>query len=233
MTGYPGEEITKLFYKIDAPFHSIFIQGNKDRLSKNPKYRKLSMDIKNSLKEISQKTGGTFIVSGNTIEPALDTIKNKEDISYLLAFNPKTPGEMGKINVAVGNNMYRVYYHDNSGIDYFSQYLKKQKDSETPSIRVKDMDLKDKKFSMNITNFLRQKAQDGMIGKISVRIRIKKRQDNKIPFDQIKTLLPRSEIVHISIPFPWLKKGRYDISVDVKDLLTGKTGFNNLQTVVD
>ena len=86
---------------------------------------------------------------------------------------------------------------------------------------------------MSITNFKREKAQDGMIGKISVRIRIKNRQDNKILFDQTKALLPRNEIVRISIPFAWLKKGRYDISVDVNDLLTGKTGFNNLEAVVD
>ena len=221
MTDFPTGDVTKLFYNVDTTFNSVMLQGSS------------AVFYENSLREIAQKTGGVCILPGNNIASALDTFAAKEDISYMLTFTPGEPGKTGKIKVEVNDERYRVYYSDKIGTDFFTRYLKKEENEGIPSVRINDAALKNKIFTVSITHFLREKTQNGMIGKLSVRIRIKDQRNNKDLFDQSKTMLTGDDTVRISIPFTWLKKGRYSFLIEVQDLVTGKTGFHSLQAVVD
>ena len=40
------------------------------------------------------------------------------------------------------------------------------------------------------------------------------------------------DILHLNIGFKWLKHGKYDLIVDMKDLKTGKTAFEYLKIEV-
>jgi hypothetical protein len=85
---------------------------------------------------------------------------------------------------------------------------------------------------MTVTDFLRKESGTESTGKIIVRIFIKNKEDEKILFNQSKAMLPGKDEVRISLVFGWLKKGNYDIGVEVIDLLTGKNAVKILQAVI-
>ena len=108
-----------------------------------------------------------------------------------------------------------------------ANYIKKhfakiEEKDRTPAIRIKDLNLKDKRLSVSLVDFLLKKTEKGTIGQIGIHICIKNSEGKKI-FDKGNTLTTEKDIVTISIPLKGLKKGTYDIVVDIKDFLTGKT----------
>jgi hypothetical protein len=235
ITDIPVEEISKLFYQVGVTFNTILVPTDTTdtgTLSKNKKYQGICTNIEESLGEIAHHTGGHFITSSN-IKNALETIKEKEDIYYLLTYTPKNPKKIGKISVEVNNKNYKVLYNDNYGEHFFNQYIKKET-SETPSIQIKNLSFNKNKFSMIITDFQMKKGQNGETGKIVVRIRIRnlQEQDNNIQFDQSRTMLPQRDVVTISLNFPRLKKGNYDFIVDASDLISGKACRNTLPVAI-
>ncbi|UCH97417.1 MAG: hypothetical protein JSV88_11345 [Candidatus Aminicenantes bacterium] len=235
---FPVETMSQLFYKTGAPFHSIILESDIDKSSKGRKYRRLLEDIENSLAEVAQRTGGvgTSLAAPSeppAIETALDTLRNTEDNCYTLTYTPKDPEKPGKLNVEVNNKNYKVFYENTAEIVDFSQYLKTKEDPKTPLLRLRDVTFKNKKLSISIASFLMQKTGTGNSGRIVVRIYVKDNQNAKILFDQSKDILPRENTVHISLDFQWLKKGRYEAGVHVKDLLTGKNALEVVETVIN
>lgn len=227
---FHADEISKLFYKVDATCHSIFCGVQKETLSQDLEYRKISTDIENSLREITSKTGGTLILS-NDLESALHTISDREDVYYMLTYAPENPQKTGKIRVEVDNKKYDVVYDSNMRADYIKDYLEK-KGALNPSIMIDAVSFNEKKLSMAISNFLLQGTDKGSAGKISVHVRIKD-EENKMVFDKSRFLVPEKKITTITIDFDWLEKGEYNVIVDVSDMLTGKTAMEFLQPQVD
>lgn len=226
---FPVHDISKLFYKVNATFHSIFINTAMADFSEKYEYQRVSTDIENSLREITKDTGGSLIAS-NDLEKALDTIEEKESVYYLLTYAPDDPKKVGQIKVKVSHKNYRVVYDDNMRADYISEYLEKM-EAEVPAVQLKELILKDKELHLVITNFLIKKAPKGLAGKVNLRIRIKDRNE-KVIYDKNKTMQPEKNSITISIPFKWLKKGKYDIIANVKDLMTGKTEMRFIQPVI-
>ncbi len=169
---FPSVEISKIFYKANTTFHSIFFRTYRDLMPDTPMELKgVSTDIENSLKEITRKTGGELIVS-NKIKTALNKIIEKEDILYMLTYSPADPGKRGKIKVVVKNKGYKIYYDDNFRADYLREYLERKK-VKTSLIKIKKLKFKDKTLSMIISDFLMEKEEGNFKGKISVNIQIK------------------------------------------------------------
>jgi hypothetical protein len=79
-----------------------------------------------------------------------------------------------------------------------------------------------------ITDFLTKEEKQGVSSKVNLRIRIKDKNE-KVLYDKNKTMQPRKDMITISIPFTWLKKGKYDIIADVTDLMTGKREMKFIQ----
>lgn len=228
---FHADEISKLFYKVDATCHSIFCGVQKEALSQDLEFRRISTDIENSLRKITANTGGALLAT-NDLESALHTISEKEDIYYMLTYSPDEPGKIGKIKVEVGNKKYDVVYDSNMRADYIKEYLDKKKAS-SPTIALEDISFNEKKLYMEISNFLRRKTDEGKIGKVSVRVRIKNREGDAAVFDKSRYLVPEKKITTITIDFDWLKKGEYNIVIDVTDMLTGKTAMEFLQPTVE
>ncbi|NIO81054.1 MAG: hypothetical protein GTN53_10630 [Candidatus Aminicenantes bacterium] len=223
---FPVEEMTGLFYKVNATFNAIHIQNPGERSSKNKKYQRLSTDIWDGLAQTAQRTGGTCIGPGNIdtnndvdLIPALNTIENTEDIYYILSYTPENPRNIGKINIEAADKRYEVFFNDNEPTNILS-------------VQLKDVIFKNKELSIMVTDFLRKKSGTENTGKIIVRIFIKNREDNKVLFNQSKAMLPGNDEVRISLLFRWLKKGNYDIGVEVTDMLTGKNDRRILQAVI-
>ena len=226
---FDADEISKLFYKVNATCHSVFCRSRKEAASQDLEFREISTDIENSLREITAKTGGSLIAS-NDLKSALHSISERDDIYYMLTYAPENPEKIGKIKVVVNNKKYKVIYDNNMRADYIKEYLAK-KSAGLPEIHIDSISFHEKKLSIAIGQFLRQETGSGERGKISVRVRIKDEED-KIVFNKSKCLIPDQDITTISINFDWLKKGKYNVLVNVTDILTGKTTENFLQPQV-
>jgi VWFA-related protein len=227
---FPVADISKLFYKVNATFHSILINNPMADFSEKYEYRRVASDIENSLRQITKDTGGKLIASNN-ISKALNVIEEKETVYYLLTYAPDNPNKVGKIRVKVKEKNCRVVYDDNIRADYINEYLQKI-EAQTPDIQLQNLTFAGKKLSLMITDFLIKEEKQGVSGNVYLRVRIKDKNE-KVLYDKNKTLQPRKNIITISIPFNWLNKGKYNIIADVKDLMTGKTEMKFIQPVIN
>lgn len=223
---FPVDEITKMLYKVDTTYHSVFIGTQKEALSQNLEFKRISTDIENSLREITKKTGGELVVSGN-LGSALHTIGNKEDVYYVLTYTPDNPAIKKKIQVLVPDKNYNLVYDNNIRADYISEYLKKKK-SQNPQIQLQSLNFKNKKLFMIINNFYVTPNKKTFIGKIKIDLKLKD-TSNKTIFDQNRVIIAKKNTVTISIGFKWLKKGKYTIIAELTDLLTSKTCLDFLE----
>ncbi len=228
---FPSVEISKIFYKANATFHSVFFRTYREMMpDTSMELKGISTDIENSLKEITRKTGGELIVS-NKINTALNKIVEKEDILYMLTYSPEDPGKRGKIKVMVKNKDYKIYYDDNFRADYLREYLEKKK-VKTSSIKIKKLKFQDKTLSMIISDFFMEKEEGDFRGKISINIQIKT-AGGEILLEKNKIFSAKEDTVSISLSFNWLKQGEYNIIVNVKDQLSEKAAIDFLKAGVN
>jgi hypothetical protein len=223
---FPSTEVSKLFYKVNATFHSILININRELLSQDLEFKRISTDIENSLREITEKTGGSLIASGN-LKYALNKIQKKEDILYMLTYSPKNSQKTGKIKVVLNKKNCRVLYDDQMRADYIKDYLKNKK-MEIPEIKIKKLFFKAKSLSLVISNFLLKKNKNLKQGHINVQIRILDKQNHEL-YNKNKNFTTQKNTFSISVKFPWLSKGQYDILLHVTDNNTGKSTLDFIQ----
>jgi hypothetical protein len=222
--GFPNEEITKLFYKVDATFHSFFITSTNPTTMQDFDYKTVSSDLERVLKGITDVTGGRNITSNQLVQ-SLETVSEVEDVYYVLTYAPRDPRIKGKLKIKVKNRKCDVLYDDNFRADYISEYLQKLEERiKTPDVRVIDFSFKRKVLAFAVKDFLMRKieGQSKPVGRIKVRIRLTDANGNSL-FDSAKILTARKAEMKISIPaFAKIKKGDYNFLIDALDMFTGK-----------
>jgi len=227
--GFPNEEITKLFYNVDATFHSFFIRTLVPSLQENFEYRTLASDLEKVLKGITDVTGGKNITSSNLVK-SLDIVSEIEDVYYILTYIPHDPKKAGKLKIKVNNKKYKVLYDDNFRVDYIDEYLQKLEEKiKTPDIKIENFSFDRKILVFTVKDYLlKEFPETGDNGKmtkaglIKVRIRVKDENNHSL-FDQGKKLTAQKDQMEISLgAFKSLKKGVYDFLIDAKDIFTGK-----------
>lgn len=234
---FPAEGVGQLFYGVGATFHSIIIptirpvtfQFSDGFEQRSFEEKHVSTDFENTLRQITKKTGGTLIFSKN-LQAALSTIEEKEDICYYLTYVPKDPKEVGKITVKVNRKGHDIVYDNNIKSYYMSNYLNRKKE-DTPVIQLQKYEFTDKTLNLVIGRYSMKNRQNAESGQIDIRVRIK---DGKsvVLFDENKVLTPQNSTTSVSLPFKWLAKGKYDIIIDVRDLVTGSEEKKFLQPEV-
>jgi hypothetical protein len=227
---FPSAEVSKLFYKVNATFHSFFMSSAKETGNPELQFRQVATDIENSLRLITKKTGGSLLASNNLTQ-SLATVAQKEDLYYMLTYEPRIPNKIGKIKVGVKNNRYEVSYDDNMRADYISAYLQK-KEAENPCVKIINLSFRDKKLSLAIMDFSRTRIEDEDTGKLRLRIRMKNNA-NQALFDQAKDLRILKNIFSLSLDCNFLVAGKYDIIVDVLDQVSGKTCTGIIQPLIE
>jgi VWFA-related protein len=226
---FPAEEASKLFYKVNATFHSFFMRVFQDTDSSQLEMRQVATEIENSLRELTKATGGTLTTS-NDVAAALAAASERTDDYYMLTYEPANPKKIGKIKVTVKNRKYKVLYDDNMRADYISEYLAK-KDAENPSVKINDLSFRDGKLSFAISDFSMAKVKNETAGLVSVRIRVLAAGERSV-FDQTKALHADKSRIALSLSFQSLAAGRYDIIVDVLDQVSGRTCTELIQPQV-
>ena len=236
---FPNEEVSKLFYKVDATFHSFFIRSSNTAFLQDIEYRQVSSDLEQLLKRITDITGGDNITSNNLVE-SLQTVSKREDAYYMLTYAPKNPKRAGKIQVKVKSRKYKVYYDDNFRADYINAHINKlEKDLkqqqavqakqqvqttqqvQTPDVKIEGFSFKNKILAFAVRDFLMRNIEGKTFGQMEVRIRLN--QGGQSLFDQKKMLRAQKDVMTISLPmFKNIPKGTYDFMIGVKDMMTGK-----------
>ena len=222
---FPTKEVSKLFYKVDATFHSCFIRTTNTAFMNDFDYKEVSSDIENTLKSITDITGGENIVSNNLVD-SLKTIQEKEDVYYVLTYAPRDPHQKtGKIKVKVKRKKHKAFYDDNFRADYINEYLAKmEKKFPSSEVKIKDFSFRGKVLSFTVTDYLVKEIEKAAAGKVKVRIRLYDGASNSL-FDQSKTLTTKEDEVKISIgAFKKLNSGEYNFLIDVVDLFNGNIG---------
>jgi len=213
---FPVKSLIDTCYKQDTSLSGIFLETQNDEIPGRKKYRHLASGITKYFKEAALQTGGVFSSTGSgieTINQALELIKNKEDVYYILSYSP-SPGNEKKIKIEWSdkkNKKFALFYNNNEGDD-----------RAEPSIRIDELSFRHKKLTVNITDFMSVNDAGETKGKISLHIRIKEVETGKTLFDQSKIMISSKKNIDISIIFNWMNPGKYDITVEAIDLQTGK-----------
>jgi hypothetical protein len=227
---FPVDELTRLMYKVDTTFHSIFMGVEKETLDENLQFQRVSTDIENCLRELTSKTGGALLTTRD-LGSALHTIETKEDFYYVLTYAPKNLEKVNKIVIKVKNKKYDLVYDNNFRADYINEYLQKKK-AESPTVVMKNLEFKNKTLTLGITDFkMSELSSKERVGKLNIRIQVKNPNDEMTVFDQTRLITAKKEDITLSVTFEWLEKGNYHIIVDVSDLLTGKTTMDFLDSI--
>ena len=226
---FPTEEISKLFYKVNTTFHSVFIPTTIESFEKDMEYARIATALENNLREITKKTGGTLITTHN-LSDAIKKISKKEDVLYMLTYAPSEGSKPGKIKINVGNKKYKVLYDNNMRADYITGYLKKRAKEENV-VGIDKIEFKDKKLIFELNNFELIKNKEKKNGSIKVEI-IVKDSVNNIIYEKAKIIYPERNHTDMVISFNWLRQGKYDLIIDVRDLVSSKTAFEYLKIEV-
>ncbi len=219
---FPSEEISKLFYKVNTTFHSLFFTTYENTNSRDLALTTISTDLENSFREITKITGGDLIVS-NKLELSLEKIVEKEDVYYMLTYSPPVPGRSGKVSVQLENKKYDVHFDNNIRADYISRYLKNQ-ELKLSAIKIKNCSFINKKLLITLEDIMMRKIKGKKRGRVKIHLLIKDKNGEKI-FDQIKTIETSRSAIDFIIGLNWMEKGEFNLIIDVTDLLTGKSVF--------
>jgi hypothetical protein len=220
---FPSEEVSRIFSRVNAIHHSIFIRTNIPSLVQDTEYIRMANDLEANLNQICKQSGG-ILVNSKKVDLALDAISKEQDIYYLLTYAPLNPDELGKIKVKVNKRRHRVIYDKSLRTGLLPRETELEV-VEGPPVQIKKVTFIDKTLTLTLTDFYLKK---NIGGKLNIRIRIKNRQDITV-FDQSKDLNAKQKQVSLSLNFGGIGKGKYDIVIDVKDLFTQKTDSDIIQ----
>lgn len=226
---FPVEQISKLFMKANATFHAIFINAQMDADSQNLEHRQIGSGMEANLRDLTEKTGGKLIVSTDLVS-SLGAIVQAEDHYYMLTYSPDNPAKTGKIKVRTDNKKHEVRYDDNLRADYITAYLQ-GKEKENPTVKIRGLSFKDKKLSLSLQDFSLSAAKNETCGWLKIHIVIQN-SDKEVFFNQEKVFKAARKSFSLSLDFPFLQPGKYDVIVDVLDQVSGKNATEFIQPLV-
>jgi len=223
---FPSDEVAKIFHNVDTTFHSIFMKTSMSILLEDMEYREIASELESSLRAITDLTGGELVVS-NKLDMALDRISEVEDIYYILTYAPKNPDKVGKIKVKLENRKYKLVYSPNLRSGFLGQFLEEKQIKGKP-VKIEALKFKKGKLMFVISDFFWHKKEGGAL---SIRIRINDPHGKSV-FDQKKSIKATQKKISIALNINGLKKGEYDVVVDVNDLFTKMSSTQLLKTTI-
>jgi len=229
--GFPIEEVSKMLVKVDTTYHCFISGVQRETLSEDLEYKRVASDIENSMREITRRSGGEVVFSGN-IGAALHSVEERDDVYYVLTYEPTQPTRKGKVTIELPKYTgCKLFYDDNIRADYIGDYLQKRK-AEDPSVLLEGLDLRGRQLKMKITSFKMAETAKGMNGRLNISVRIHDGENQPL-YDQNRFFIAKEPQVELSIDFAFLEPGRYMFIAEARDLLTGKAALDILQAEVD
>lgn len=217
--------IDKLFLNTGATFHTLLLKSMMSEYFEEYDYRPVSTDSEHIFRQVTRLTHGNVMASTN-MEKFVERISEKEDVYYVLTYTPKKASpetkNKGKINVAVTHKKYRkarTTYDNQQRAGYLKKMIRKIK-KEVPHIRIQGMELKDGILSALISGALLAQDPEGKRGKVLLSVKLLSENAVLISSTQ-KAFIARNSNFSLAIRLPGLKKGNYNLMLEVHDLNTG------------
>lgn len=236
-TGTIFNEMTRLFYKSGITYLPVFI-GPPDQkpgqFSTYPK-KEVADAMAGRLAQTARFTGGNFIDAAN-LQSGLENLLIHKGPYYLLSCNP-TSRKINSITVKTTDKNFQTLYNDHVRSRFFEDILEK-KNKLPPTVRLENVSFKNKQLSMSIAGFFfKDRGKDDKIdnknirGKLNVHIVVLD-QKKKPVFNQGKGFDADKKTLALSLGFKQLAKGDYNIAIQVKDVITGKSAACFIKTTI-
>jgi hypothetical protein len=199
-----------VFLRDDITFHLILLKSFRTLADQDFELKEVTGDYEDSLKKISQATGGYLGLSNQPME-ALKEAAQLEDYHYLLVYSPKESSAKNKRELEVKVKR--------SGVKVIS--LKNFVAPGSTSIAIADFKAGGQKISFALLHYKMAKVNDKTSGLADVKITIFDEASKKA-FDEGKSLDLIKKETHISLAFPQLKPGAYFIIIQAYDRLANR-----------
>ncbi len=226
---FPYEEVSKIYYNLGATFNLVVIPTRIESDINEVVAGDISTSAEVTLREIAKRTGGSVSFATDLTE-SLDKIIEKEDISYILTYAPEDSSRRGKLKIKLSEKKYKLLYDNNQRADFIKRKMRKYLAKEK-MVKIENLQFVDKKLVFKLINFKLKKQKKIKSGQLGINLIIKD-QSGKIMFDEKKVINPAKVTTEMTIGFNWLKAGKYDLLIDVKDLLTNHKAFEYLKIEV-
>jgi hypothetical protein len=204
------DALRDVFLSDDITFHLILLKSFRTLADQDFELREVAGDYEESLKKISEATGGYLAVNNQPLE-ALKEAASLEDYHYLLVYSPK--GE-AKGKREIGVKVKR------SGVEVVS--LKNFVAQGPAPIGIEEFKSGGQKISFALRHYQMTRVNEKSSGLADVKITIFDEGSNKA-FDEAKTLDLIKKETKISLNFPQLKPGTYFIIIQAIDRLASRT----------
>ncbi len=219
------DSISKLFVNSGATVHTLLKKPVKTKLMDQFEYRPVSTDSESILRQIARLTGGSVVHSRDTDE-FVDKIYDKEDVYYMITYVPEEnePRNTTIRVAATGDQNYRLVYDNQRKPRFFKKILAKLH-RHNPQIKIGAIALEDNTLSVKITNMKTitlNRPDDIEAGKIEATVTIMD-TNSAVIWETKKLYRAEKSEGMFQTEVPPLKKGNYNILVEVRDLLSWKT----------
>jgi hypothetical protein len=217
------KEYSKYFLNSEVTFHTILMKGFSNVYLEYYDYKPIATEAEVMMRRLTRMTGGEEM--GTThVEKFIDKICEREDVYYVLTYSPG--GKKSKIKVIVtdgSGKKYDVIYDNQRRPWYIRRAIKKIQQEDVPEIAIKSLSYSRGILAVRISGIKMGplEGESGAKGKIHLLIKILdsgSKEVNKVE----KAFKCKEGKFVLRMKPPALKKGKYDIVVQVTDLLTGK-----------
>ena len=206
-----SDALRDVFMSDDITFHLILLKSMRTLADQDFELREVAGDYEESLKKISEATGG-YLALNNQPREALKEAALLEDYHYLLVYSPKEGSAKNKRELEVKVKR--------SGVEVIS--LKNFVAAGPTPIAIADFKAGGQKVSFALRNYQMTRVNDKTSGLADVKITIFD-ETSKKAFDEGKTLDLVKKETRISLNFPQLKPGTYFIIIQAVDRVANRT----------
>jgi len=208
-----SDSLRDVFLSDDITFHLVLLKSFRTLGDQDFELREVAGDYEESLKKISEATGG-YLALNNLPAEALKEAATLEDYHYLLVYSPKAGSAKGKREIGVKVKR--------SGVEVIS--LKNFVAAGPTPITIEEFKAGGQKISFTLRNYQMARVNEKTSGLADVKITIFD-ESSKKAFDEGKTLDLIKKETKISLNFPQLKPGAYFIIIQAIDRMASRTDF--------
>lgn len=219
------DNISKLFVDSGATIHTLLKKPKNTNFLDHYDYQPISTDSESILREIARLTGGSLVHDKSPAEFVAE-ISAKEDIYYMLTYAPENNEDKdSSLRLTINSDKnYRLVYNNKKKPQLFKKILAKIKEYN-PQVKIGTITLVNDTLFVKVTMIKTiplGKQDDARIGRIEAKVMIVD-SDSKVIWEAKKFYKCKASESVFQTGVPPLKKGNYNVLVEVKDLLSWYT----------
>ncbi|MCP4220819.1 MAG: hypothetical protein GY765_39695, partial [bacterium] len=212
------KQFGKHFLDTEVTFHTLLMKGINTVALDYYEYKPVATAAETVMRQITKLTGGKEMSSAN-IDSFITQVVEHEDCYYMFSYiPPEGKKKKPKIKISLKNSKYRLVY-DNHYRPWYARESPKDKTSNNP-INIKTVSFVNGVLAVDIGGITMEQVDSRKIGKILLNIQVL--NEAALPVTDVKKAFKcKKKTFVMRIKPPNLKSGKYDIVVNVKDILGG------------